>query len=60
MTRQIALIFRDTASIDAYLFAVDVDHAGVAFRGAVELADALDAESFDELKINFIYVYRYY
>ena len=43
-----------------YLFAVDVDHAGVAFRGAVEFADALDPESFDELKMNLIYVYWYY
>ena len=42
----------DGGEADGALLAVDVDHAGVAFRSAVKLTDALDAESFRELQRN--------
>ena len=42
----------DGGEADGALLAVDVDHAGVAFRCAVKLTDALDAESFRELQRN--------
>ena len=40
----------DGGEADGALLAVDVDHAGVAFRSAVKLTDALDAETFRELQ----------